>query len=110
WEVYNVDLSAYDGQTSVYVAFRYNELDGTDWWVDDISITGNLDADSGFAVSPPIAFVDFPNRREWDKAQWTQATGNDSIKIQIEFLSGGVWSLVPDIDLPGNSTGFYTSL
>ncbi len=110
WEVYNVDLSAYDGQASVYVAFRYNELDGTDWWVDDISITGNLDADSGFAVSPPIAFVDFPNRRGWDKAQWTQATGNDSIKIQIEFLNSGVWLLVPDIDLPGNSTGFYTTL
>jgi hypothetical protein len=109
WEQFMVDLSAYDGSNSVYFAFRYNEYNGTDWWIDDILIRGNTQGDSGTATSTPIAYIDFPVRKGWDKARWTQSTGSDSIKLQLEYKSSGIWSLIPDGALPGNSSGFFTN-
>jgi len=108
WEQRAIDLSAYDGSSSIFVAFRHNERDGTDWWVDDVRITGDTKGDSGVAESTPIAYIDFPDRDGWDKVKWTQSTVSDSIRVQLEYLSGGFWVLIPDGDLTNNSTGFFT--
>lgn len=35
--------------------------------------------------------------------------GSSDIDYQLEYYSGGAWQLIPDADLPGNSTGFDTS-
>ncbi|MCK4575353.1 hypothetical protein KAU34_03000, partial [candidate division WOR-3 bacterium] len=109
WQVYTVNLSSYDGSDSVYFAFRYNELDGTDWWIDDIVITGLSQGNSGIAKSPPVVYTDFPVCTGWEKALWSKATGSDSIGLQIEYLNIGSWTLIPDPDLPGNSSGFFTA-
>jgi len=109
WEKRTIDLSAYDGSDSVFIAFRYKEKDGTDWWIDDVTITGDTKGDSGTAKSPSVAYIDFPDRDGWDKVKWTQATGSDSIRIQIEYLDAGTWALVPDDTLANNSTGFFTT-
>lgn len=62
-------------------------------------------------ISPPIVYTDLttenPDRGHWDGVKWTKSHADDSIGVQIEFKSAGVWNLVPDIDLPGNSAGFF---
>ena len=40
WTKSTVDLSAYAESTTVYVAFRYEETNGTNWWVDNVYIKG----------------------------------------------------------------------
>lgn len=51
---FDVDLSTYDGM-DIYVAFILEQNDGDDWYVDDISITGDvpeivISASNGFAI------------------------------------------------------------
>lgn len=43
----------------------------------------------------------------WDTATWNASTtGSTAVVVRIYSVSGGVYTLVPDVDLPGNSTGF----
>jgi hypothetical protein len=46
----------------------------------------------------------------WDKVTWDATTpGSSSFKVQIEYQTpSGTWSLVPDTDLAGNSSGTST--
>ncbi len=64
---------------------------------------------SGTLTSPPIVYSDLKTegsgRNDWDGVKWTKSTKDDDIKLMIEYKSGGTWSLVPDEDLPNNSTG-----
>ncbi|GAG31411.1 unnamed protein product, partial [marine sediment metagenome] len=108
WEESRVSLGSWSGSDSLWLAFKYKELDGTDWWIDDVVITGNTKGDSGTCKSPYIAYDDFYSPVSWDSIIWHQATGEDSIKIQVEYLNG-TWDIIPDIDLSNNSTGFFTS-
>lgn len=110
WEERTIDISAYDGSDSVYFAFRYNELDGTDWWVDDVKITGYAKGDSGTMTGVGVVFNDLSTtyaRAHWGDMVWHKASSGDSIGIQVEYYNGS-WQLIPDGDLSGNSTGFYT--
>ena len=93
----------------VYLAFKYDGTYADQWWVDDVIIIGLVKGDSGLIKSPYIAYDDFSSATSWDSFIWHQATEEDSIRIQIEYLSAGSWSLVPDTNLPGNSTGFFTT-
>ena len=69
-------------------------------------IAPKLPATRGTIVSTPIDFDDGVSPA-WDKVLWSATTtGATTIAIQVEYLdSGGEWSLIPDIDLPGNSVG-----
>lgn len=63
---------------------------------------------SGTAVSVPFAPASLS---EWLIFSFTEGTPpNTSLKFQIEYDSGGgIFVLIPDADLPLNSTGFTTS-
>lgn len=49
-------------------------------------------------------------RSHWGNAVWHKATAGDSIGIQVEYYNGTTWQLIPDGDLPGNASGFYSNL
>jgi hypothetical protein len=65
----------------------------------------------GTLTSNPVAYGDLiaedSSRSDWDGAKWTKSSADDSIGLQIQYLSGGSWSPVPDVDLPGNSNFFF---
>ena len=111
WEHSIVDISAYAGQPTVYFAWRYNEVNGTNWYIDDINIFENKFEGEGILTSPPIAYRDLitenPYRASWDGAKWRKSSANDSIGIQFEYMDVGTWNLIPDYVLSGNSIGFF---
>jgi hypothetical protein len=65
----------------------------------------------GTLTSQPVAYGDLitegSSRSNWDGAKWMKSSANDSIGLQIQYRSGGSWSPVPDVDLPGNSNYFF---
>ncbi len=113
WTKSTVDLSTYAGNSTVYVAFRYKEINGSIWWVDNVFIKGVYitPPTGGYITSPPIVFSDLQNedasRDNWLGAKWTKSSADDSIGLQIQYLSGGNWNPVPDGDLPGNSAFIF---
>lgn len=56
------------------------------------------------------ASIDFDDGHPSRGNAWSslQFTDQNDVKYSLEYLSGSVWSLIPDADLPGNSSG-YTS-
>ena len=42
WLEKSIDLSSYKGQ-NIYIAFRYEALNGTAWYIDNVSVTETLD-------------------------------------------------------------------
>ncbi len=74
-----------------------------------------------FAVNPAVLSsgsiksdtIDFDDGSGpgWGELSWRDSEpGGSEVRYQIEFLNGlGVWGLIPDSALPGNSTGFTTS-
>jgi hypothetical protein len=69
--------------------------------------------DEGSVTGAAVEFDDLAgmyNRPNWGSALWFKATAGDSIGMQVEYHDGSAWDLIPDTDLPGNSSGFYTSL
>ncbi|MFZ2886416.1 MAG: hypothetical protein WA021_01205, partial [Minisyncoccia bacterium] len=63
---------------------------------------------TGVMTTPIIEFDNVPGQPTWGEVLWTttEPAGTD-IALQVLYESGGVCtSLVPDIDLPGNSIGF----
>jgi len=109
WEENKIDLSAYDGEDTIYLGYCYKELNGTDWYVDDHKLFAVHRA--GTLSTQAIAYEDLtaedPSRSNWVGAKWIKSHEDDSIGLQIEYLSGGSWVLVPDAVLLGNSSGFY---
>lgn len=115
WEKKLIDLTSYCGEDTVYLAFRYKEASGTDWWVDDVNIIvpSSEPLDSGKATSIPVAFnwlTDYGYTRfnlGWADINWKKSESSDSIGIHVEYLENGSWSIIPDSDLPGNTSGFF---
>ncbi len=113
WTKSTVNLTTYAGDPIVYIAFRYKEDNGTDWYIDNVFIKGIYTASptGGYITSPPIVFSDLQNedagRSDWVGAKWTKSSADDSIGLQIQYLHGGSWDPVPDGDLPGNSAFFF---
>ena len=62
---------------------------------------------TGEVISESISPSSLEN---WDTFAWddTEPTNTD-IAYQVEYYDGGGWSLIPDGDLSGNSSGFDTS-
>ncbi len=62
---------------------------------------------SGYLISTSSSPTDILS---WDEFSWTDSEPqNSDLKYQIYYASGSNWYLIPDSDLPGNSTGFDTS-
>lgn len=61
----------------------------------------------GSLTSEQIEPVDIVN---WDKFSWTDTEpAETSIKYQVLYNDGENWVLIPEIDLPGNNSGFDSS-
>ncbi|MCK4422172.1 T9SS type A sorting domain-containing protein, partial [candidate division WOR-3 bacterium] len=111
WENSTIDFSTYAGNSTVYLAFRYKGTNGTSWWIDSVTIFSRRF--EGTLTSPAIVYTDLttedPDRTSWIGAKWTKSSADDSIGIQIEYLDGGIWNLIPEDSLPGNSEGNFFS-
>lgn len=67
---------------------------------------------TGTAYSAPIVLEDLRAQNEaWDTFEWSDTTpGASDVTYHIEYdTGGGVFALVPDADLAGNSAGFTTA-
>lgn len=74
------------------------------------SMAAKFPATQGTILSTPIDFDDGV-APAWSQVSWDATTpGASSFVMQIEFQNAsGTWELVPDSDLPGNSTGTSSS-
>ncbi len=111
-----INLTSYLPAESVQVQWLYDDQGGWGWAaaVDNVLIEGRSAVVNtlGVVVTPPVSFAELAyvdGRSTWGKVVWHKAQPDDSIGVQVEYLSSGAWSPVPDADLPGNSSGFFTS-
>jgi hypothetical protein len=81
----------------------------------DVTITGGAAILAGVAGSyEPVGTLFSTSTRPASFTNWEAATfvadtsASTSVSVQIYEVSGGSYMLVPDSDLPGNSTGFIS--
>ncbi len=109
----SIDLSSYLPADSVQVRWSFispGGKNGQDGAIDNVMLIGEYDvvSNSGSITSPPIIFDDLNNtygRTMWGNVNWKQSAQADSVLFSIEYMDSGVWSLVPDGVLAGNSAG-----
>ncbi|MDB9944391.1 hypothetical protein OAD26_00120, partial [bacterium] len=83
--------------------FDTNTLVGLESGGDDIEfISGST---TGSMKSTAINFTDGSIGTAWGEFSFNETDPSGVINYQIEYYDSG-WSLVPDVDLSGNSTGF----
>lgn len=114
----NKDLTSYLPADSVQIQWHYDDEGASHWgWasaVDNVLLikTYDISNTSGNMVGVPVFYKNLSEtypRNDWGYIIFTKSQASDSISIQIEFNASGVWALIPDGDLPGNSSGFFTS-
>ncbi len=113
----NLDLSSYLPADSVQVQWSFYSNGGRqdqDGSVDNVLLveTYSASGSSGKVTGTPVVFDDLSNvyaRTSWGNVIWDKAHADDSISVQVEYISSGVWALVSDGDLSGNSSGFFTT-
>lgn len=113
-----IDLTSYLPADSARFEWRYHDETSSSHWgwasaCDNVivSYSYSFSNNQGSVSSVPVDINDLStvhSRPHWGRALWRKAAPTDSIGIQIEHFTS-TWQLVPDGDLPGNSTGFYTS-
>ncbi|MCK4251762.1 T9SS type A sorting domain-containing protein, partial [candidate division WOR-3 bacterium] len=113
-----IDLTSYMPADSVQFEWMYHDETSSSHWgyacaCDNVivSYSYSLSNDQGTLTGVEANYNDLSTtyaRQHWGYAVWHKADAQDSIGLQIEYYNGA-WQLVPDSDLPGNSTGFYTT-
>jgi hypothetical protein len=113
------DISSYLPADSVQVNWFYNDESSSSHWgyacaTDNVLLIRKiiLSNTDGTITGEPVAFGDLDDvysRATWGSVTWDKSAADDSISIQVEYLAGGTWALVPNGDLPGNSSGFFTT-
>ena len=114
-----IDLSSYLPADSVQLEWMYHDESSSSHWgyacaVDNVYLIRkySLTNTAGTITGTPVSFDALNNayaRSTWGDVIWNKSQPSDSISIQVEYQNGGVWSLIPDSDLPGNSNEFFTS-
>jgi len=90
--------------------FLTNELENTKVNIGGGEIRLDDTATSGKVFSNDINFSDGQTGNAWGGVSFTQSLGGKTIKYFIEYKKSSTeYGLVPDEDLPGNSSGFSTS-
>ncbi len=118
-----VDLSQYMPADTVQFVWEYSDGSSSLHWgfacaCDNVHVAYTLDYEGtkGAMTGVPVNYHDLSTtyaRPHWGDVVWYKAAPGDSIRIQVEYCDSGnqgSWRLIPDDDLPGNATGFYTSL
>jgi hypothetical protein len=114
------DLTSYLPADSVQFEWMYHDETSSSHWgyacaCDNVfvrysySLTNNQGTMTGVSVPFQELSHTYP-RAHWGDAVWHKASGQDSIGLQVEYFNGSTWQLVPNTDLPGNLSGFYTQL
>jgi hypothetical protein len=114
----NISLAVYLPADSVQLAWKYHDESSSSHWgyacaCDNVLLrySYTLTNNEGTVTSVPVNYGDLTAtaaRPHWGTAHWHKADSGDSIGIQLEYYSGS-WQIVPDVDLPGNSSGFFTT-
>ncbi len=114
-----INLTAYLPADSVQFQWMYHDESSSSNWgwacaCDNIVVTcsSSASSDEGTLTGVAAAYGDLSAtyaRPHWGYAVWNKASAQDSVGLQVEYYSS-TWQLVPDGVLPGNSTGFYTTL
>ena len=88
----------------------------TDSLIDTLSSTSTNDngismgLTAGTTTSSVIDYDDRETGNAWGQLSWTDNKSTGTIKYLVEYrVSGETFALIPDGDLPGNSSGFNTS-
>jgi hypothetical protein len=115
-----VDLTSYLPADSVQIEWMFHDESSSSHWgwacaCDNVYIryAYGLSNDQGTMTGEPVPFNELSTtypRATWGDAVWHKSTAGDSIGIQVEYYNGASWQLVPDGDLPGNSSGFYSTI
>ncbi|UCG90974.1 MAG: hypothetical protein JSV97_07755 [candidate division WOR-3 bacterium] len=115
-----IDLTSYLPADSMQFEWFYSDSTAASHWgyacaCDNVILRYSYDvmADEGTMTSTAISYHDLSTtypRTHWGDVMWHKSSAGDSIGIQVEYYNGATWQLIPDGDLPGNATGFYTSL
>ena len=113
-----IDLTSYLPADSAQFEWMYHDETSASHWgwasaCDNVIViyAYSFTNDEGTVTSVPVYYNDLSTeyaRSSWGKASWHKAEIGDSIGVQVEYFNGS-WQLVPDTDLPGNSSGFYTA-
>ena len=73
----------------------------------NVTIGGAIN--QGYSLSSPISLLSFKNALSWDEVYWSGILNGGLITIQVMYDNSGAPTLIPDVDLPGNSVGFSVS-
>jgi hypothetical protein len=114
----SLSLVAYLPADSVQFAWKYHDETSSLHWgyacaCDNVVLrySYTLSNNEGTMTSVPINYGDLTTtaaRPHWGRAIWHKSGSGDSIGVQVEYYDG-TWQLVPDTDLPGNLSGFFTT-
>jgi hypothetical protein len=104
--------NAFSGVTAWYQTtsdqFDTDSLEQTESSVTD-SIVLTPPNTTGTATSPTIDFDWGTQGNAWGSLSWIDTETTSDLKYKLEYNNAGVWELIPDAVLSGNSTGFDTS-
>jgi hypothetical protein len=112
WSAQDIDVSAYaNGKTNFQIRFGMGPTDssvvGCGWNIDDVEIGYFGAASSGTIMSPAVDFDWLPGASSWDQFNWTEDETIGTVKAQLYYkVTTDCDTIVPDSDLPGNSSGF----
>lgn len=88
--------------------FDTNTLTGVQTGSDEVDLISG--STTGTMVSTAIDFTDGDQGTAWDSMTFNDTESTGDLKYQIQYLDeSSTWTLIPDSDLSGNSTGFDTS-
>jgi len=114
----SLDLTADLPVDSVQVQWLYHDETSSSHWgyacvTDNVYLVRKriLNNTNGSITGTPVVFDELNDvyaRAAWGGVIWDKSLPDDSISVQVEYLSGGVWALVGDGVLPGNSSEFFT--
>jgi hypothetical protein len=115
----SLNLTSYLPRDSVQIKWRFTITGGIIAAGQDASIDNVILVDSysivntwGNVIGTTVAYTDlnvtYP-RTSWGYLNWRESLGADSIGMQLEYFNDGTWALIPDADLPGNSSGFFST-
>ncbi len=117
WSSYSSAQSVtIDSSVTVSTWFQTTQGQFANDTLSNVSATGSNDVQlsgantSGTIYSPPIDYTVHTSGNSWGTVSWTntQSAGN-TITYHVEyFTSTSTWAVIPNSDLPGNSTGTTT--
>lgn len=112
-----IDISAYLPADSVQFDWFYSDSTSSSHYgwacgCDNVVVRRGylVPFDSGTVTGTEVKFNELSTTRPrttWGDIVWTKATVGDSVGFQVEYFNS-TWQLVPDAELPGNSSGFFS--